>query len=485
MIDELKTTPNPARGSWGLSGGKKKGEPWEASPAGALKTTLVLLAAITISDHLLVPQIPIGVLFVMPVLTSVWMRKRRMIVVTACLASMLVVLDTQWTGAAAIGSSEQMPFMYSFAAAGVSIFMLWTTVFMGFLWLGVQRELIRSQLTTTQTLTNLTEGVVTVDQDERVVLMNPAAEQMTGWRLEEAKGKSVELVVRRERDSILIPEDGVPPGEGEVLVSRDGTVAPVEVSEAPFEIDDETSGYVLVLTDASERRDREGVMLRLAYRDRLTGLPNRASLSDRMTLELAHSRRSGLPLACLFLDLDGLKNVNDSFGHAAGDALLVGFAERLRSVLREGDTVARLGGDEFTVLLPNLEEASSAGIVAEKILISLEHPILFEGTSLNASLSIGIALFPSDGERGEDLLLHADEAMYQAKENGGGQYCYWAQKKQLRPRANHSPVPARLASPDKPCDTAESDKRAQDRDRALPHSKLEAKGKDEEGRGRE
>jgi diguanylate cyclase (GGDEF)-like protein/PAS domain S-box-containing protein len=425
MIDDAKPTAPPQKGLRGLISPKRKEEPWEGSRTGALKTTVVLLIAIAISDRLLVPHIPISVLYVMPILTSVWMRNRRMIFATACLASLLVGLDLLATESFAPGTSKFMPFKYAFSAAGVSLFILWTTVSMGLMWLGVQRDLVRSQQTTSQTLTNLAEGVVTVDQDDQIVLMNPAAERMTGWRLAEAKGRPVNDIVRRERDVILIPGNGAPQGEGEVLVSRDGTMAPVEVSAATFEIDEETSGLVLVLSDASERRDREGVMLRLAYRDRLTGLPNRASLSDRMGLELAHSRRSGLLLGFLFLDLDGLKQVNDTLGHAAGDALLVGFADRLGGVLREGDTVARLGGDEFTVLLPNLEDASSAGIVAEKILISLKQPIIFEGHNLNASISIGIALFPDHGITGEEVLERADEAMYMAKEAGGQQYCYW------------------------------------------------------------
>ena len=397
---------------------KSKSVGWEASPAGALKTTMVLLIAIALGDRFLPPPIPIAVLFIMPVLTSVWVRKRRVIFSTAAIATILILSNLE------LGNEDYVKF-HTITSAGVSIFILWTTVSMGFMWLGVQRELVRSQRTTRKTLTNLAEGVVTMDQDDRVVLMNPAAERMTGWELRDAKGRPVDEIVRRERDVILVPGDGVPPGQGEVLISRSGEASPVEVSMVEFDIDDETSGCVLVLTDASERRDREGAMLRLAYRDRLTGLPNRASLTDRMDLEFAHARRAKAKLGMLFLDLDGLKLANDTHGHKAGDALLVGFAERLRNVLREGDTVARLGGDEFTVLLPDLDEQSNAGLIAEKILIALEKPILYEGKSIRASASIGIAVFPRDGDSGEQLLERADEAMYAAKQAGGGRYCYF------------------------------------------------------------
>ncbi|MFT4710820.1 MAG: diguanylate cyclase (GGDEF)-like protein/PAS domain S-box-containing protein [Planctomycetota bacterium] len=404
---------------------KSKSVGWEASPAGALKTTLVLLIAITVGDAIMPPTIPIAVLFIMPVLTSVWVRKRRVIISTAVIATILTLGNLEL-------ADERFDKVHTVASAGASIFILWTTVSMGFMWLAVQRELVRTQRTTRKTLTNLAEGVVTIDQDDRIVLMNPAAERMTGWELRDAKGRAVDEVVRRERDVILIPGDGVPPGQGEVLISRSGEASPVEVTMAEFDIDDETSGSVLVITDASERRDREGVMLRLAYRDRLTGLPNRASLTDRMDLEFAHARRAKAKLGMLFLDLDGLKMANDTHGHKAGDAMLVGFAERLRSVLREGDTVARLGGDEFTVLLPDLDSQSNAGLIADKVLIALEKPILHEGKQLWASASIGVAVFPQDGDSGEQLLERADEAMYQAKQAGGAQYCYWGAKDRAR-----------------------------------------------------
>ena len=396
---------------------------WEASPAGALKTTLVLLITIALGDRFLPPTIPVSVLFIMPVLTSVWMRKRSVIFSTATLAMILILTNLDL-------GDKNYDRVHTIASAGVSIFILWTTVSMGCMWLSVQRELVRSQRTTRKTLTNLAEGVLTVDQDQRIVLMNPAAERMTGWELGDAKGRALAEVVQRERDVILIPGEGVPSGQGEVLISRSGEAAPVEVSEVQFDIDDETSGSVLVITDASERRDREGAMLRLAYRDRLTSLPNRASLSDRMDLEFAHARRAKALLGMLFLDLDGLKLANDTYGHKAGDALLVGFADRLRSVLREGDTVARLGGDEFTVLLPDLDDASNAGLIADKVLVALKEPILHDGKRLWASASIGIAIFPRDGDSGEQLLERADEAMYEAKQAGGARYCIWGAKEE-------------------------------------------------------
>ena len=144
---------------------------------------------------------------------------------------------------------------------------------------------------------------------------------------------------------------------------------------------------------------------------------------DRLELELAHARRSRDPLALLFLDLDDFKEVNDRFGHHAGDALLRSVARRLQECLREGDTVARLGGDEFTVVLPAISGAGGAARVAEKILDALARPEPYEGIELRTGVSIGIALYPdhvSHGGAAADLLRRADEAMYRAKELGGG-----------------------------------------------------------------
>jgi diguanylate cyclase (GGDEF)-like protein/PAS domain S-box-containing protein len=353
----------------------------------------------------------------MPILISVWLHELRALHATTVVATLLCL------GLAGVGRSSELPLFLRLLSAGVTLFALWTTWHMGRTWLELRSSLLLSQATRTATLENLVEGVVTVDADERVLLMNPAAEELTGWPAAEAVGRPVDEVVRREKDVVLMPEDVVASGKGEVLVSRHGATQPIEVGEAEL-----PSGYVLVLRDAAEQRDREGAMLRLAYRDRLTGLPNRASLVDRLQLELAHTRRHAKQLGLLFLDLDGLKPVNDSLGHLAGDALLVGFAQRLRSVLREGDTVARLGGDEFTVLLPGLDDAAAAELVIQKILVALDRPVRHEGHELRPSASIGLALFPSDAADGDELLERADAAMYVAKREGGRRWQRWGQQ---------------------------------------------------------
>lgn len=387
--------------------------PWNVPPVSALRTSAMLLVTVTLADLLAPPELPVSVLHVMPVMISVWMRSRRALHTVALLAGVLTL--------AASVAPPGAPYL-RFWIVGATLFILATTWHLCRTWLGLREDLEASQSMRRRTVQNLAEGVVTVAADGTVVMINPAAAAMTGWPVDEALGRHVDEVVRRERDVVLLPKDSVvTPGDGELLASRGGETMPVEVSEV--QVDGER---VLVLRDATAQRDREGAMLRLAYRDRLTGLSNRASLVERLDLELAHARRDKTLLALLFLDLDGLKRVNDTLGHQAGDALLVGVADRLREALREADTIARLGGDEFTVLLPRLEDADHAGAVADKLLEALATPVRHEGRDLVASASLGLALYPGDGADGPELLEHADAAMYRAKQAGGHGWRRWA-----------------------------------------------------------
>src|SRR6185436_2815383 len=182
------------------------------------------------------------------------------------------------------------------------------------------------------------------------------------------------------------------------------------------------SEIVAVSRDISERRRAEEQIEYQAYHDGLTGLPNRLLFRDRLTVALAHAKRQRSPVAVMFLDLDRFKNVNDTLGHSLGDELLRAIATRLRSVLREGDTIARMGGDEFTVLLADLKKADDAVTIAQKLLDTVAEPLRIEDEELYVTTSIGIALFPADGDSAEALLQSADGAMYRAKEAGRNSY---------------------------------------------------------------
>jgi diguanylate cyclase (GGDEF)-like protein len=176
-----------------------------------------------------------------------------------------------------------------------------------------------------------------------------------------------------------------------------------------------------------ERRQAEARVHHMAYHDALTGLPNRALLSERLDRALLSARRDGMKLALLFIDLDRFKTINDSLGHLAGDHLLKEVAQRLCRVVRASDTVARLGGDEFVVLVPGVRVAEECGHVGDKIIEALAAPIEFEGRSLHISPSIGICMYPDDGDDAAGLMRKADAAMYYAKAAGRNNYQFYAE----------------------------------------------------------
>jgi diguanylate cyclase (GGDEF)-like protein/PAS domain S-box-containing protein len=173
--------------------------------------------------------------------------------------------------------------------------------------------------------------------------------------------------------------------------------------------------------DITERRRSEEAVQSSAHSDALTGLANRRGLGDRLGLALARNRRSGRESALLFLDVDNFKEVNDTLGHGAGDALLVEFAARLRASVRASDTVARFGGDEFVVLLEDVRERANALRIAEKILANARRPLQLDGREFNSTASIGVAYSDATSTE-EDLLKRADAALYQAK--AAGRDCY-------------------------------------------------------------
>jgi len=175
---------------------------------------------------------------------------------------------------------------------------------------------------------------------------------------------------------------------------------------------------VSVSRDVSERKRVEEQIEYEAYHDALTGLPNRRLFRDRLTVALAHARRMHQPLGVLFLDLDRFKYVNDTLGHSVGDELLKAVAGRLKSAVREEDSIARMGGDEFTVLVGDLHHADDVVKVAQKLLETVGQPMHVDGRDLFITTSIGIAMFPTDGETAEMLLKNADHAMYRAKDAG-------------------------------------------------------------------
>lgn len=188
----------------------------------------------------------------------------------------------------------------------------------------------------------------------------------------------------------------------------------------------ETVLFIGTMRDITERKLSEEKIAYLATHDALTNLPNRNLLEDRVHQAISHAgRHEGTKVALLFIDLDGFKQVNDSYGHDVGDFLLIEVTKRICSVLRSEDTTARQGGDEFIVTLPDIKKPEGAAIVAEKLIQSIVQPYELGGDVINISASIGVALFPDDGEDTETLLKHSDTAMYEAKLAGRGVYRFF------------------------------------------------------------
>jgi diguanylate cyclase (GGDEF)-like protein len=163
-----------------------------------------------------------------------------------------------------------------------------------------------------------------------------------------------------------------------------------------------------------------------AQHDALTGAPNRVMFHELLQFSIGNARRNGSQLSVLFIDLDHFKEVNDTYGHAAGDAILIEVARRLKTAVRESDAVARLSGDEFVVMIQPVDDPQQLAVIAQKLIKALQVPIEFEGQSLRISASIGISVFPGDGDDMEQLLHNADIAMYHSKRKGRNTFHFYA-----------------------------------------------------------
>jgi diguanylate cyclase (GGDEF)-like protein/PAS domain S-box-containing protein len=203
------------------------------------------------------------------------------------------------------------------------------------------------------------------------------------------------------------------------LVPRHGSPVVVAVTTTAIETDGVVS-WLWQLRDITEQRR----LHQRAFYDALTGLPNRALFDDRLPVAMAQTKRRHDQLAVVFLDLDKFKLINDTLGHPIGDAVLRAVGERLQGCLRSQDTIARWGGDEFTLLLPAVESAAAVVNTCDRIVASLEHPIIVNGHSLQVGVSFGIALFPQDSQDPATLLRYADLALYQAKTQACGYRFY-------------------------------------------------------------
>jgi diguanylate cyclase (GGDEF)-like protein/PAS domain S-box-containing protein len=287
------------------------------------------------------------------------------------------------------------------------------------------------------TLNSIGDAVLSTDILGNVTYLNVVAEKMTGWRREEATGKPLAEVFRiidgstrkTARDPMeMAVEQNRTVGltVNCVLIRRDGFESAIEDSAAP--IHDRTgrvTGAVIVFHDVSAARAMSVQMTHSAQHDVVTNLPNRLLLNDRITQSISLARRQKKHLAVVFLDLDRFKCINDSLGHAIGDELLQSVSKRLLASVRASDTVSRQGGDEFVILLSEIANPEDAATSAKKILLSLSAPHYIGGQDLHIDGSIGISVYPEDGEDAETIIKSADTAMYHAKESGRNNFQFF------------------------------------------------------------
>ncbi len=262
-------------------------------------------------------------------------------------------------------------------------------------------------------------------RDRRLLTVNGAFVRITGYSEQEALGAellatTVPVPNETPLEEVWEAVDERGYWSGELLDKRkDGSLYPRWVSiSVVLDAQQAVSNYIAVFKDITEQKESEARFIYQANHDRLTGLPNRHLLHDRLTRAIRLAERNQHGLALLFLDLDNFKWVNDSLGHATGDQLLISVSQRLQSSVRSSDTVARLGGDEFVVLLHQPSGHQELAIIAKKIIDAIEEPIVLGGYDFHTTTSIGISLYPEDGEEAEVLLKHADTAMYAAKSEG-------------------------------------------------------------------
>jgi diguanylate cyclase (GGDEF)-like protein/PAS domain S-box-containing protein len=276
------------------------------------------------------------------------------------------------------------------------------------------------------------EGVIITDAQGVIRRVNPAFTFITGFSAEDAIGRKPNILRSGRHDKFFyellwnaLLKDGY--WEGEIWNRRktgEGFVATETISAVRNEAG-EVVHYVSTFRDVTERIQSEQRMRHLAHYDALTHLPNRTLFVERLEHALIRARRENSSLALLFIDLDYFKAVNDSLGHAAGDDLLCTLATRMKDVMREADTVARLSGDEFAIFMEGVNEQTNIDGVLKKLLDALLEPADIAGRSVTIGASMGVALYPRDGENAETLLRAADTAMYRAKAKGRNSFEFY------------------------------------------------------------
>jgi len=273
------------------------------------------------------------------------------------------------------------------------------------------------------------EGIVISDANSNIIDVNDTFTRITGYSRKEVLGKNPRMFHSGRQSTAFYSEMWQTLSEknhwnGEVWNRRkNGEVyAEMLTISAIKDAANITQNYVALFTDITSMKEHQQQLEHIAHYDPLTDLPNRVLLADRLQQAIAQCQRHSKQLAVLYLDLDGFKMVNDTYGHEVGDELLITVSQRMKEVLREGDTLARVGGDEFVAALVQLDQANDYLQILERLLQAASSPVTVKNTILHVSASIGVTLFPQEGADADTLLRQADQAMYQAKQSGKNRY---------------------------------------------------------------
>ena len=315
----------------------------------------------------------------------------------------------------------------------------------------------RSQQRLESILKSTVDSIIAIDETGTIKLFNRAAELVFGWTAEEVIGRNVSILMpdphRSRHDEYLAAYlgTGVPAFLGKLQEvpgrRKDGSTVPIEIAVSECEHEDEWR-FTAVLRDITQRQQAQQEIRQLAYYDRLTGLPNRRHFQDRLEEALKAAQQDANSLAVLVIDIDRFKHVNDTLGHSLGDRLLGAAAERLMETLRLRDYVARtsgasheadefstelarVGGNEFSVIVSELSQPMDAAKIAKRVRDLFSTPILLDGRELYVTVSIGIAVFPSDGKDAETLLRCAGAANHHAKRSGGDGFRFYSEQMNL------------------------------------------------------
>jgi diguanylate cyclase (GGDEF)-like protein/PAS domain S-box-containing protein len=278
---------------------------------------------------------------------------------------------------------------------------------------------------------NANDPIFIIDTELKFINVNRRAVDLFGYEL-------VEFTAMNVVD--LVPADQIPRLQGELkkresqeameklstnMRTKWGHFLDVEISSSPFMEGQNVMGSIHIVRDVTQSKRMEDEIRYQATHDILTGLANRMLFMDHLALSISQGHRYNEIQAVMFLDLDRFKSINDSLGHAAGDKLLQLISERLKECVRETDTVARIGGDEYNILITQMVHPEDATAIANKILSATSKPFAIDGHQLQVTISIGISLYPADGEDAETLLKNADIALYHAKEQGRNNYQFY------------------------------------------------------------